>query len=189
MFYLVMIPITVYMLIELRHLTRLRKHDRVLFPICEIRGDLVRSLMRSEDAGTLTRDDYIYARLMLNALNHTVGLYKHHRTRFFNLRAYARFCRQYQASAKELMAVPRTENTELRAIEHRFNHAMLRGFLTYTPYLKSEILIYLVLAVMAFFASLGLTFVARRLKETREVVALVREQARAVHGNGNLTVA
>jgi hypothetical protein len=147
MFYLMFVPVSIMLLLELRYLIRLRTHDRVLFPICEARGDLVRRLMIADAAGTLKQDDYVYARWLLGGMDRIVSLYRDHRTHFFNLRAYLRFVRQYTNSARDLIAVPRTDNAELRAIEQRFNRAMLRGFLAYTPWLKSELAATIVIAI------------------------------------------
>lgn len=178
MFYLIAIPIAVVLLAEMRYLLKVRKHDQVLFPICELRGDLMRFLLKQEEAGLLNRADYLYARLMLGSMNHTVSLYRDHRTRLFNLRNLVRFLNQYRVSARELIAVPRTESPELRAIEARFNQAMMKGFFAYTPLLRTELRAHLALAIMAFFAKMGIGFFARRLRETQEVLDAIREQGR-----------
>jgi hypothetical protein len=177
MFYLLVIPVTIALLLELRHMLRLRKHDRVLFPICQIRRDLVAFVAAKYDAGELDRDDYIYARLMLNSVNSMISLYREHRMAMFNLRRFVLMLARYRQSAKQLILVPRTDTLELRQIEARLNRAMASGFFAYTPWLRTQFGAYIAMRLMALLAGLGLKFFAHRAQDLRDLLELVKEQA------------
>ena len=175
MFYLLLIPPAVMMLVELRYLIGLRKHDDVLFPICQLRRDLLGTMARAMDGEAVSRDDYIYARWMLESLNNVVALYRDYRTRLFNLRAFSRFIQQYRQSAEELSATPRTGNRDLQDIEDRINRAIFQGFLSYTPLLRSEILARVLLSAVPLLARIGLNRMARKLEELKSVYGLLRD--------------
>ena len=175
MFYLLFVPVFVLMFFELRYLLGLRKHDRVLFPFCNIRRELM-TLLRDHHQD-LSVEDYLYARNMLNALSHTVSIYRDHKSRFFNFRAFLRFLRAYQSSADEIAKIPRTKHPQLQAMEQQLNWAMFRGFMAYTPFLRSEIVVRVLLAIMTFLGNLGVKFLSRRIDDISALVADVRKQA------------
>lgn len=142
------------------HLHALKKHDSVLFRFCQIRRDLM-TLLRSEGL-ELSRADYVFARHILESLNHTIHNYKDHKARFFNFREFSRFLRQYSASAKELEALPRTANEALGRIERQTVAAVVEGFLCYTPFLRSETRIRFVLLLLSSLARLKFARIAQR---------------------------
>jgi hypothetical protein len=125
----------------------------------------------------ISREDYIYARTMVQAMNQTVSLYRDHRHRFFNYREFLRFVRAYGSATEEISKIPRTKNEDLRRIERDFNRVIVGGFFAYTPFLRSEIAGRVVLAVFAFLARLGVKAVGRQLDATQRIVAHAREQA------------
>lgn len=187
MVYLLIAPVVLLMLRELRFLLMLRKHDRVLFPLCQIRRDVMQLL---RDQGVeMTRDDYIYARSMLTSVSHVVSIYGDHKAKVFNLRSFLRFVKEYKATARELSQTPRTKHAALNEIERRLNAAMLKGFLAYTPFVKSEITLRVFLAVMQLLTHLGFKMLAERMKDVRELAAIVRGQTTDIAGEGALSTA
>jgi hypothetical protein len=175
MFYLLVVPVLVVMLCELRYLVSLRSHDRVLFPFCVLRDEIIAFLAAHHSE--MTADDYLYARRMVTAINHTVSIYKNHRHKFFNFRAFIKFLRGYKVSAEEIAKIPRTERVEIREFEQRLNMAMFRGFACYTPFLRSETAARILIAVMVLLGRLGISLFADRVKESRELIQTVRAQA------------
>lgn len=177
-------PVALLQLWQLRWLWLLRRHDRVLHPICEIRSEMMGYVIREWEAGRLERDDYTRARLMLASMDTTVSMYRDHRTRIFNLRELFRFLARYRAAVR-IIRVPPTNNRELKSFEQRLSDAMFRGFVAYTPWLASEIAGKLVLAAMRFLGKLGVKWVTQRLEATKDLFATVREQAESLgHGSG-----
>jgi hypothetical protein len=127
MFFLMFIPVTLILIWELRHLMEVRKQDRALLPICRIRGDLVRLLMSADATSTLTKQDYVYARWMLAAMDTAVGVY-HRRASLVDLRNVLHVVRRHHPSARRSPLPFHPENPQLHAIEEHLNEAMRRGF-------------------------------------------------------------
>lgn len=182
MLYLLLVPTTVLMLLQLRWIYLQRKHDHVLFPICQLRGDLMKLLIQEWGAGRLTRDDYVYGRMILQSLNTTVSMYDQHRKRIFNIYELVRFLHRYRASIT-VVKVKRTEHVALRGMEKRLQEAMLRGFVAYTPFLRSKVVFRLFLALLAFLARMGGTWFGRNLAATQEAFQAVRDQVQLLGGH------
>jgi hypothetical protein len=189
MIYLMLVPTMIGLLWMIRVLRKMEKHDRVLFPICQDRRDLMSFIRQSYDADTLTREDYLYARWMLDALNNTVALYNDHKARLFNFRAYLRFLKKYLESSQELKSMPRTENHQLREIEKKISADLSRGFISYTPFLRSEVLVRVLIFLLSALAHLGLKKLATQIEETKQMAALAREQAAALNRGRQLRTA
>jgi hypothetical protein len=168
------------MLFELRYLHSLQKHDRVLFPICQVRRDLLSMIASGVETASIDRRDYIYARWMLESLNSTIALYRDYRTRLFNFREYTRFVRRYRESAEGLASLPTTKNQKLKEIEERLDELMFRGFLTYTPLMRSEMVARMLMSVIPLVAKLGLIKFAAKLEDLKTVYALLRSRAERI---------
>jgi len=143
------------------NLWQVRKHDIVLFRLCQVRRKSM-SLLR--DRGfNLAKDDYMALRRMLYAVNTSIAHYSVHKAKLFNLRAFARAVKEYKRSAVavEKLAIPKDK--EIIDIYRDFNYAMMTGFLAYTPFIKSELglrftVILISLLAKAGFASLQQLF-------------------------------
>jgi hypothetical protein len=155
--------------LELRYLYGLRKHDVVLYQFCEVRRQLMR-LLRAEGE-QMTREDYVYAREILDAVSQTIEIYGDHKSRMFNARWFFRFLKAYRISSKEMAALPRTASPKLREIENVYGRAVLSGFLAFTPFFRSELALrfmlsfWVVLATLC--AKLGVKWARNYAKEGR----------------------
>lgn len=179
----------VWMGFQFRYLLRLRKDDRVLYRFCELRSETVQFIANHVE--DLTPDDYLYARYMLEVMNSSVTAFKINRHHFFNLRAFLAFLRTYDMSAVDIQKVPRSERPELMEIERQLGAAMSKGFLAYTPFIRSEIGARVLILVAAFVARLGLRTVANRGRELGELLASSRKHAlelRSIAFNGPMTI-
>lgn len=126
------------------------KHDRVLFAFCQIRRDLMAELREQFDS--LSQQEYESAKFLLDTLNKVIRHYRSHKTFMFNLRKAHRVIkkdlRRYHAVQKRihdrLSKVP--PDTKIAKLYGDFSRAVMVGFLTYTPFILSEIVLRLLWA-------------------------------------------
>jgi hypothetical protein len=175
MFYWMAVPAIILLAFDLRYLYRMRKDDIVLYRFCELRRHTVQLI--ADNAEGLTADDYLYARYMLEVMNSTVSAFKRNRHLMFNLRAFIRFLRRYKLSAEDIARVPRTQREDLMKIEREFAGAMGKGFIAYTPFMRSELAVRLLALAASFVASVGIKAVSGRAREFRDLLAATRERA------------
>ena len=124
---------------------RHEKHDRVLFAFCQIRRDLMAELRERFDS--LSPEEYESAEFLLGMLNKVIRHYRSHKTFMFNLRKARRMIRNdlrhyhvvQKRIHKQLSMVP--PNTKIAKLYSDFSRAVMAGFLTYTPFILSEIVL------------------------------------------------
>jgi len=127
------------------------KHDRVLFPFCQLRRDIMRFLRENafQRPAALSRAEYASARRLVEALDATIRNYNRHKTVMFNLRKVEKHLRAYRRSAKPAPALP--DNPHIREFHERFRGLLVKAFIAYTPWIRWE----LTLRLMALTYQLG----------------------------------
>ncbi|MGR3913016.1 MAG: hypothetical protein OD918_00575 [Gammaproteobacteria bacterium] len=134
------------------------KHDRVLFPFCQLRRDVMQFLRETafKKPQVLSREEYASARRLVEALDVTIRNYNRHKTVMFNLRKVETHLRAYRQSAKPAPALP--DNPRIREFHDRFRGLLVKACIAYTPWIRSE----LFLRLMALAWQLGVDEGARR---------------------------
>jgi hypothetical protein len=145
------------------------KHDQVLFPFCELRRNIYRFLfdsMMADDA--ITHAEYKSVRRLARMLDDTIDHYNHHKTSTFNLRVLLRDMREYRHALRQADALDITENPEIQLFYRRFAVLLARAVIAYTPLIRWEIALRL------------LVWRAGKIRAAyaRNVAALVRSDAR-----------
>ena len=166
----------------------MQKHDRVLFPFCQLRRDVMNFLYRSltKDVDSLSSSEYKFIRRLLNVLDGTIHNYNQHKTSMFNLRKIAKRLKTYrQASETALMVPDRPEIQELHERIHRF---LVVAFLAYTPLIRWELALGLIVLAGRIGYHVGKQEALRREAEyIAESAEKVRKDAR--HYNVSLRYA
>lgn len=127
-----------------------QKHDYVLFRFCQIRRDLMEELRGRFD--TLTPCEYEAAEFLLSALNGIIRHYHNHKITMFNLRKMRRIvesdlqCHQKvrEDVKQQLSRVP--SDTKISVLYNDFFRAATVAFLSYTPFIRCEIILRLLWA-------------------------------------------
>lgn len=70
LFYLLIIPSSVVLVIILIDLQRRRKHDKILFALYQIRRDIMSFLFR--EGSSLSKADYVAVRMLLDKTNNII---------------------------------------------------------------------------------------------------------------------
>lgn len=120
-------------------LRRVARHDRVLFPFCQLRRDIMRFLREHmpKEANALSREEYRSILRLVAVVGVTIHHYNQHKTLMFNLREIERYLNEYRATLKET-PINLTDNAEIQELHARFVRCLAEAFLAYTPMIRSE---------------------------------------------------
>ena len=122
----------------------MQKHDRVLFPFCQLRRDIMRFLHLSviEDTDSLSPAEYKSVRQLLNVLDGTIHNYNQHKTLMFNIRKIAKHLKMYRKVSKAALEIP--DHPEIREFHERTHRLLVATFLAYTPLIRWELALRLI---------------------------------------------
>ena len=122
----------------------MQKHDRVLFPFCQLRRDVMRFLYINiiENTGSLSPEEYKFVRQLLNGLDATIHNYNQHKTLMFNVRKIAKHLKMYRKVSKTVLEVP--DHPEIREFHERIRWLLVAAFLAYTPLIRWELALRLI---------------------------------------------
>ena len=150
----------------------MQKHDRVLFPFCQLRRDVMHFLHLSviEDTDSLSPAEYKSVRQLLNVLDGTIHNYNQHKTLMFNIRKIAKHLKMYRKVSKAALEIP--DHPEIRKFHERIRWLLVAAFLAYTPLIRWE----LALRLIVFAYRMSKQNVARRRKA--EYVVKISEKVR-----------
>ncbi|WP_424947241.1 hypothetical protein [Candidatus Spongiihabitans sp.] len=124
-------------------LRRVAKHDRVLFPLCQLRRDIMRFLREHtpNESNALSRKEYESILRLLDAVSTMIHHYNRHKTVMFNFRKAVKFSKEYRHVRNQAPPIDMTGNDEIRKFHHQFLGLLARAFLAYTPLFRFEVLL------------------------------------------------
>lgn len=128
-----------------------RKHDRVLFSFSRLQSAVMNEMLARYDADTLTRKQYESAKFLMDTLDVIALHYDRHKTAMFNLRNMRRIMEEdlarYEETAQKIRTrLPEISSDEkIAALYAEFSRALARAFLAYTPFIRTEIILRLLL--------------------------------------------
>jgi len=167
---------TFWMILRMR---KVKRHDEVLYRFCELRRDAMKTLRDKSSIEAMTRQEYIVLRKLLETLNVIIEAYKTHKTVIFNLRTLVRVLSEYKRYNKKAESIEKTKHEGIEFLRIGIMKALLHGFLAYTPFIKSEVVVRVVLAILGLLAQSGvkkLNGYARSLKEALEIKQTYQKQ-------------
>ena len=169
MIYITFACFCVFFAFSLRLLVLANRHDRVLFPFCHLRRDVMAFLYQNTVAETnkLTLAEYRSVRRLLDALNGTINNYSEHKTTMFNLRHVLKALQEYRHILKQAEPVDVTENPSIQQFHQRFVQCCARAFLAYTPLIRSGLVLWLVIFICRVRWQEYLLKVARQVREQK----------------------
>ena len=153
------------------------KHDRVLFPFCQLRRDIMRFLR--DNMETVTQEEYRSLRTLLTMLDNTIYHYNRHKTRMFNLRKILKHMLGYQDAKKQVEKIVMPDNSAIKEFYTRFVRLLVQAFLAYTPWLRWEITLQLTGFVVR-------RFLHDRVDDFLTVAGQIRGDAQRLNVDGRL---
>jgi len=148
-----------------------KKHDGVLFPFCQLRRDVMRYRYEAVMGmhGAYPRAEREALRRLSRELDDTIHNYRAHKTVMFNLRRIMRNIQTYKHASKAVVDV--TDNAEIRGFHDNLRRLQAKAFIAYTPMIKSEFAIKLIVQSTRFGYRAGKTARMRRDAEYVEANA------------------
>jgi len=137
----------------LYHVNKLRKHDRILFSFCQIRRDAMQ-LIASRQL-SLSKAEYNSVRDLSLCLNVVIHDYDECKNTIFNIRRLIRMMKAFKQTTKDVDRIKIPNDPEIIQLHSKFRIAMFEAFLTYTPLIRSEILVKLLVMILAFIGNRG----------------------------------
>lgn len=122
----------------------MQKHDRMLFPFCQIRRDVMRFLHVNviENTASLSPEEYKFVRQLLNGLDATIHNYNQHKTSMFNIREIAEHLKMYRKVS--MAALETLDHPEIREFHERIRRFLVTAFIAYTPLIRWDLALRLV---------------------------------------------
>ncbi|MGU9952070.1 MAG: hypothetical protein ACNYPH_07245 [Gammaproteobacteria bacterium WSBS_2016_MAG_OTU1] len=146
------LTIFVFWVIFYVKLERESKHDCVVFAFARLQSAVTNDLIVRYEADTLTRQDFEAARFLSRMLDNIDLHYKHHKTTMFNLRKMRQRIEQDLECYEEIRKQVREQlptDPKIAALYDDFNRAATNALLAYTPFIRTEIILRLLLGDIA----------------------------------------
>lgn len=163
----------------------IQKHDRVLFPFCQLRREIMHFLYMNaiKNTNSLSLTEYKSVRRLLNVLDATIHDYNKHKTLMFNVGKIAKHLKMYRKVSKATLEIP--DHPEIREFHERVRRFLVAALLAYTPLVRWELAFRLV--VFAYRMSKQDGIRRRRAEYVVKSAEKVRDDAR--HYNVSLRYA
>ena len=163
----------------------MQKHDRMLFPFCQLRRDVMHFMYMNviENTGSLSPAEYKFIRWLLNVLDGTIHSCNQYRTLMFNVRKIAKHLKMYRKISKVALEIP--DHQKIREFHERIHRLQVAAFLAYTPLVRWE----LVLRLIVFAYCMGKQDGARRRDAEYVVKSVEKVRNDARHYNVSLRYA
>lgn len=171
MFYVTVVPSTLLLLVMLFDLRKTTKHDKVLYRFCQIRRDI--TTMMFTDGSNLSKSDYRVLRTTLDVTSSAIHNFNHYKTTLFNFRWFMERLKEYRKNASKIDRLA-TSNERINNLKKNLALAMFCAFLSYTPLIRSQLLVELFLAVLSFMIKIG--FKSFNLTKGIEYLSWLKEE-------------
>ncbi len=165
MTYFLLIPVSVFLFYQFSRLRSLAKHDKILFPICQIRRDIMSFFMKN--GVEISEVNYREALDLLKAVDITIHYYNPLKTNFFNLRRFQEHVTKTREGKKIINKL--SKNEEIRDLQGRFGNAIIKGFLAYTPFVRSEFCLKTILFLITRIANKNIEEIDRSVEQARQL--------------------
>ena len=121
------------------HQKKMQKHDRVLFPFCQLRRDIIRFLYMNviENTDSLSPVKYRFVRHLLDVLDIAIRNYNQYETSMFNVRRIVKHLEMYQEASRTALDIP--DHSDIREFHERIRRLLVAAFLAYTPLIRWEL--------------------------------------------------
>ena len=136
MFYLLLLPVLLIQVFYIIKFLQLRKHDKYLFDLCQLRREVLAYLRKNYK--TITKTDYRAMRELIDGLELVIHNYNDYKTVIFNYRRFVKYTKKTESATKSSQIT--TKNKTILKFRQQFTHIVIGTFFAYTPLLRSEII-------------------------------------------------
>lgn len=153
---------------------KMKCHDKILFQFCQIRRDIIALL--SEKENILTKNQYMAVRETLRVLNMVIHSYNHIKGTVFNYRKFEKQMKNFRDNTMKIKSILETDDHQITALQNKLRKALFLAFLTYTPFLGSEICCRILLELFKILAKTGI----KKLESGARYLVWVMEEKNAL---------
>ena len=116
----------------------MQKHDRVLFPFCQLRRDIIRFLYMNviENTNSFSLAEYKSVRRLLNVLDAIIHDYNQHKTSISDVQQIVKHFKMYRKISKT--ALETSSHPEIREFNECIHRLLGAALLAYTPLTRSR---------------------------------------------------
>lgn len=179
-FFILIVPSSLLLLFMLVRLNKIKKHDLVLYRFCQIRRDAIALVDNRQDE--LTKKEYASVRSILDCTSVMIHEYEACKSAIFNFRKFLSFLKHYREKAQEADRVKIPNDQQIIDLHHKYRYALAMAFLAYTPYIRSELLIRVLIAIFVLLGKLGV----KSLKSGVNYLTWAGEELRKMHDDDRL---
>lgn len=140
-FYFLMIPVVIMSIYMISRLLEMRKHDQVLYRLCENRREMMAFLRKT--GLTLSKDDYFALRELIEITNQTIHNYNDFKSSSFSVGKrieYGKDVRRLDGKMQERQE-HQLSNPTIKSMYSKFGQTMIIALLTFIPWPKLAIAI------------------------------------------------
>ncbi len=177
-FYIFIVPVILVSLYMILLLRGLKKHDQVLYAFCQVRRDAM-SLVREHNLA-LTRDDYLALREIVDATSATIHDYNLCKIYVFNFRRFLAAIRRFKGIELKTNE-GEVLKYEIVRLRNSFGRALVFSFFTFTPFLKSELVLKLLQRTLTGLATLGGNYVRARTSRVLTILSWIEVEKRMLN--------
>ncbi len=157
MIYLFIVPAMFLLLITAVELYSIKKHDRILYKYCQLRRNIL-SLFR-EQGLKLNEEDNNLLMEISEYVDITIHEFRYMKTEIFNIRNAKKLINKSASATKvnNSFFMRDTSNKDVLKIQKQLKYCLIDSAIAYTPFLRSQIIYYLLLRIAELLAKLGVT--------------------------------
>ncbi len=142
--YALMVCFTAFSVFTFLNYKRVRKHDQMLFPFCQLRRDIIAYLKKNvlDAPNRISQKEGEAILKLLDIVNQTISNYNRHKTVMFNLREMQKYLKKYQRASSTTLEIP--DNPEIHMLYQNFGRLLVKAFIAYTPLIRWELTLRLI---------------------------------------------
>ncbi|MBI1806796.1 MAG: hypothetical protein HYR76_07085 [Ignavibacteria bacterium] len=104
-----------------------------------------------DDSENLAKDDYVALRPFIKLLDMTIHDYKELKVSLFNFRRFLEYLRNFKITNHSFEQIKWDDNPKLSGLRKDYGYALVSAFFSYTPLIRSEIILKFVLFTLKMF--------------------------------------
>ena len=120
---------------------------------------------------SISKTEYEVIKKILIILNHTIHWYSKYRTYLFNFRIFRKYINKTKKLSDSSQTIVKINNEVIDSFRYKLEIYILEAFFAYTPFLRSEIILKILLFATTILLKIGL----KQISNLRKNLLIVRK--------------
>lgn len=152
-FYVLMVPSFAFLGYMAFQARKTRKHDEVLFRFCQIRRNAIELIASRHQE--LSKEQYSSVRRLLDHASIMIHDFDKCKSLIFNYRRFVKALKFYRGKVQEADQISVPNDADIVNLHKHYRYALWQAFLAYTPFIKTEFSIKMMIKLFALLSRLG----------------------------------